>query len=429
MKARKSLDPSQAAVRSDNSFYSICLFGSQLACWYKPLIAISVVTSGSSGSAVMKRGVTPTVSLLLVGVCLAMSGGAVTSVTGDKSGRSYGRFSLCIASVFVRLFAADRSTQPAGASGRRMLQETDQSPTKSDSTEDSHDATLQRAPENSTDISNESPIAAADKSPDVSGSDTIKADESDAAATASEPDTTTLSSDADGKAGETSAGSEEDDIVNSGQAAASSGADQPDSHDSDGIVADDKQAADLTFDEALAQTALGAELSDPTPSSNTSSSNQSTSDDLTFDQAVAATNGTQSITEVIANSTQSSASELKALDPRAASPVRESLLPYVESANGSLSAAIQESDDASNATAASSRDGSTLNVTHWTGLANATVTKVGEELTKTATASTSLLDEVRIHASCYGSLNVTVVLAKPCQLRILFACISLRLSI
>lgn len=313
-----------------------------------------------------------------------------------------------------------------------MLQESDQTSADVEPTEGLQDSTQQDTPAEATETSSNSLNSATDNTPDVSEPDATeskdteagkaeegegeaaKAEEAagEAADAAPKPDSDTLSPDADSKEGETSSSSasasrqlpevnsassaqsmqnEEDDMAssNDGQAAAASDTNRPESDE------DDSQAAGLTFDEALAQSALGAELSDPTPpSSSSSSGNLSTSDDLTFDQAVAATNGTQSITDVIANSTQSIASELKAVDPREMSPVLESLLPSTESLNGSLSAAIQEPEGASNATAASSGEDSYSNATDWTGLANTTFAKVGEELVKTANASVSTLDEV-----------------------------------
>ena len=318
-----------------------------------------------------------------------------------------------------------------------MLQESDQTPADAEPTEQLQHSAQQDTPADATETSSNSLNSATDNSPDVPEPDATdskdteagKAEEGEAAKAeeaageASEPDNATSSPDADNTEGETSAEessssastsrqlpevtsassaqsmqTEEGDMASSdeGQAAAASDTHRPESDVPTDTQVDDIQAAGLTFDEALAQSEVGAELSDPTPPSNSSSSsNQSTSDDLTFDQAVAATNGTQSITDVIANTTQSIASELKAIDPREMSPVLESLLPSTESLNGSLSAAIQEPEGASNATAASSGQDSHSNATDWTGLANATITKVGEELVKTANASVSMLDEVR----------------------------------
>lgn len=267
-----------------------------------------------------------------------------------------------------------------------MFQEPDQLLTEGGTEEDSRNSTQQSAPVNSTDTSDVILNTAADPMPDIPEPNATKYDGAGAASAASEPDTASLTG-AKGRAGETS--TEE----RSGQATASLAADQPKSDNLDAATAGDSQEADLTFSEALAQTALGAELSDGT-SSNTSRSNQSSSDDLTFDQALAATNKTQRITDAIANSTHSVVSQIKQADPRVMSPVLESLLPSTESLNGSLHAAVQESDGASNATAANSSDEGTLNATHWTGLAGAAVDKAGEALVKTANASTGLRDKV-----------------------------------
>ena len=322
-----------------------------------------------------------------------------------------------------------------------MLQESDQTPADAEPTEELQDSAQQDTPADTTETSSDS--SATDNTPDVSELDATESKDTEAgkakgaegeaakaeeaagqaAEAASEPDSATLSPDADDNKGESSAEessssastsrqlpevnsassaklmqSEEDDMASSdeGQAAAASDTARPDTDVPAGAQVDDSQAAGLSFDEASAQSAIGAELSDPTPPSNSSSSSsdQNSSDDLTFDQAVAATNGNQSITDMIANTTQSMASELKVIDPREMSPVLESLLPSIESLNGSLSAAIQEPEGASNATAASSGEDSHTNATDWAGLANATITKVGEELVKTANASVSSLDEV-----------------------------------
>ena len=307
-----------------------------------------------------------------------------------------------------------------------MLQKTDQTPAQLHTTEDSHEHTQQGAIVNATESSNDSTDTPTDETqPGAAKSGKAETD-GEAVQAASESENATLSPGADSKEGKTNAeessslsisrqrpelssASSTQSMQNkeasssAEQAAATSDADKskPDSSQADG-----SQAADLTFDEALAHTASGAELPDHTPPSSTSSSNQSTSDDLTFDQAVAATRGTQNITDVVANSTQSIASGLKPVDPRETSPVLESLSPSVESHNGSLSAAVQESKGTSNATAASSGEDSHLNGTHWTGLANATVTKVGEELIKSANASASLLNEVRHKLIVYLLLSV-----------------------
>ncbi|KAL3133511.1 hypothetical protein ABBQ38_007369 [Trebouxia sp. C0009 RCD-2024] len=281
-----------------------------------------------------------------------------------------------------------------------MFQDSDHLLTEGGTEGNSMESTQQSTPASSTDTSNVFLNTATDPTPEASKPNATKHEGAGAASAASEPDTATLT-DAEGRAGETSA------EKSSGQAAASLAADQPKSDIDDATAGDDSQEADLTFDEALAETALGAELSDRS-SSNTSSSNQTSSDDLTFDQALAAGNKTQHITDAIANSTHSIMSEIKHADPRAMSPVLESLLPSTESLNGSLRAAVQESEGASNATAANSSDEGTLNATHWTGLAGATVDKAGEALAKTANASTSLLDkDVLVNPSNSSLVNAT----------------------
>ena len=163
-----------------------------------------------------------------------------------------------------------------------------------------------------------------------------------------------------------------------------------------GPYTNDSAEASLTFDEALAQTAVGTELLNSTSGSNVSSN--STSNDLTFDEAVAATTGTQSVSDVIADSTQPASSELKAVDPRDVTPLLESQLPVVESLNGSLMAAIKESEAASNVTAGNDIDSNFLEEIKLTGVANTTASLLGDELTKTVNASEGSFDEVHIHA-------------------------------
>lgn len=314
------------------------------------------------------------------------------------------------------------------------MQEVDQGPAHVKTTEDSQEP-KQHAPVND---SLDTPTDETSVVPDASESEKPKAEEAEAKGKAeteseTESETVTLSPASDSNMGKTTAdessssGStsrqlpelssassnqslqEKKESSNAGQAAAMSDADKSESHVSASTQADDRQEADLTSDAALAKTASGAELYDH---SSTSSSNQSTSDDLTSDQAVAATDGTQSTTDVIANSTQNIVSDPKATDPRETLPVLESMLPSVESLNGSIRAAIQESEGASNATAASSGEDSYLNGTHWTSLANATVTKVGQELVKAANASTSLLHEVHNIPFLFSPL----LISQHCQL-------------
>ena len=321
------------------------------------------------------------------------------------------------------------------------MQEVDQTPAHVNTTDDSQESEQQDAPVNATESSSDSLDTSTNETsavPDASESEKPKAEEAEAEAKgeAEEPATVTLSPASDSNKGKTSADEsssfestsrqlpelssassnqslqEKKESSNAGQAAAMSDADKSESHVSASTQADDRQAADLTSDAALAKTASGAELYDHTPPSSTSSRNQSTSDDLTSDHAVAATNGTQSTTDVIANSTQNIASDPKATDPRETLPVLESMLPSVESLNGSIRAAIQESEGASNATAASSGEDSYLNGTHWTSLANATVTKVGQELVKAANASTSLLHEVHNIPFLFSPL----LISQHCQL-------------
>ena len=142
---------------------------------------------------------------------------------------------------------------------------------------------------------------------------------------------------------------------------------------------------DLTFDEALAQAASGKDLSDE--SGNTDSSDSTA--DLTFAEAVAATKGTESVSDVIANKTRASSSESN--DPTAATPVLESLLPSVESVNGSLSAAISESDTASSVNASSSSTSSSAESSTLVGTAAGAA---GQKLSEAADSSESLLNEV-----------------------------------
>lgn len=310
-----------------------------------------------------------------------------------------------------------------------MFQEPDQLPTEAESKKESPESTQQSSLAASTDTSSILVNSSADPTPGASEANATRSEGAEAAG--SKPKTVTLGSDAEEDADKTSAqegsgltsanrhqhasnnsmlqhgglsafepeepsGSahslhhEDNGTASSivGQATASQDADQPHANKLEQIVAEDSQGSNLTFDEALAQTALGAELSDGTPS-NTSSS----SDDLTFDQALAATNGTQGIKDVIGNSAHSIASHLKPTNPQGMSPVLESLLPSTESLNGSLHAALQESDGASNASAAHSLGESSLIATNWTGLAHATATAT-DALKKTVNASTSLLDQV-----------------------------------
>lgn len=191
---------------------------------------------------------------------------------------------------------------------------------------------------------------------------------------------------------------EEDDVASSlaDQAATASNATEGETSPA-GADIDNSPEAGLTFDEALAQTAASEEQLNSTSGSIVSSN--STSDDLTFDEAVAATKGTQSISDVIANSTQPASSELKALDPRDATPVLESHLPTVESLNGSLRAAIKESEAASNVTAGDGIDSTFLEEIKMTGIANTTASLLGEELTKTVNASEGSFDKVHTLAN------------------------------
>ena len=375
----------------------------------------------------MKRGLTLyTVSLLLVCFCLTSSGSATTSVTANKSGRKYLNHGGFTHGACCRVGAHYITCEDAGAAGRHMLQETNQSPAHVHTTEHSHESTQQAALVNATENSNDSKDTPTDETqPGAAKSGKAETD-GEAAEAASESESPTLSPGAESKEGKTNA--EESSSLSisrqrpelspasstqllqnkeaspsATQAAATSDADKSKPDSSASTQATDRQAADLTFDEALAQTASGAELSDHT---RPSSSNQSTSADLTFDQAVAANHGTQNTTDAVANSTKSIASGFQAIDSQEASPVLESLSPSVENFNGSLSAAIQKSKGASNATAASRGEDSHLNGTHWTGLANATVIKVGEELVKTANASTSLLNEVCNKLIVYLLLSV-----------------------
>ena len=141
---------------------------------------------------------------------------------------------------------------------------------------------------------------------------------------------------------------------------------------------------DLTFDEALAQAASGKDLSDE--SGNTDSSDSTA--DLTFAEAVAATKGTESVSDVIANKTRASSSDSH--NPTTVTPVLESLLPSVESMNGSLSAAISESDTASSGNASSSRSSSD----ELSSLVGTAAGAAGQKLSEAADSSESLLGEV-----------------------------------
>ncbi len=142
---------------------------------------------------------------------------------------------------------------------------------------------------------------------------------------------------------------------------------------------------DLTFDEALAQAASGKDLSDM--SGNTDSSDSTA--DLTFAEAVAATKGTESVSDEIANKTRASSSDSN--DPTTVTPVLESLLPSVESVNGSLSAAISEPDTASSVNASSS---STSSSNDLSSLAGTAAGAAKQKLSEAADSSESLLDEV-----------------------------------
>ncbi len=153
---------------------------------------------------------------------------------------------------------------------------------------------------------------------------------------------------------------------------------------------DNLQDDDLTFDEALAQAASGKDLSDV--SGNTDSIDSTA--DLTFAEAVAATKGTESVSDVIANKTQASSSDSD--DPTAETPVLESLLPSVESVNGSLSAAISEPDTASSVNASSSSTSSSDELSNPIGTAAGAV---GQKLSEAADSSESLLDEVCGHVT------------------------------
>lgn len=147
---------------------------------------------------------------------------------------------------------------------------------------------------------------------------------------------------------------------------------------------DKLQDDDLTFDEALAQAASGKDLSDESVSTDSSNSTA----DLTFAEAVAATKGTESVSDVIANKTQASTSDSD--NPTAETPVLESLLPSVESANGSLSAAISEPDPANSGNASSSSTSSSDELSSLVGTAAGAA---GQKLSEAADASESLLDK------------------------------------
>ena len=148
---------------------------------------------------------------------------------------------------------------------------------------------------------------------------------------------------------------------------------------------DKLQDDDLTFDEALAQAASGKDLSDESVSTDSSNSTA----DLTFAEAVAATKGTESVSDVIANKTQASTADSD--DPTAETPVLESLLPSVESVNDSLSAAISEPDPASSGNASSSSTSSSDELSSLVGTAAGAA---GQKLSEAADASESLLDKV-----------------------------------
>lgn len=145
------------------------------------------------------------------------------------------------------------------------------------------------------------------------------------------------------------------------------------------------QDNDLTFDQALAQATAGDELSDDP---NETSGNDSKGA-LTFDEALAATKGTESITDVIANSTQATSDSDNSTSE---TPVLDSLLPSAESVSDSLSTAFGEADDASSLTASSSNDTSSSGVL--SGLASSTVSAVSDKLSEATEASESLLQKV-----------------------------------
>ena len=136
---------------------------------------------------------------------------------------------------------------------------------------------------------------------------------------------------------------------------------------------------------------ISTSSSNSTDSSNRNSSQPS--DDLTFDEAVAATKGAHSISDVVANSTRNASSELKAVNPQDKAPVLESLLPSFETVNGSLNAASNKSETAGNVTAGSSIDRDTLQEIEMTGVVNTTASLLSQELAKTANATQSLPDE------------------------------------
>ena len=145
------------------------------------------------------------------------------------------------------------------------------------------------------------------------------------------------------------------------------------------------QDKDLTFDQALAQATAGDELSDDP---NETSGNDSKGA-LTFDEALAATRGTESITDVIANSTQATSDSDNSTSE---TPVLDSLLPSAESVSDSLSATFGKADDASSLTASSSNDTSSSGVL--SGLASSTVNAVSDKLSEATEASESLLQKV-----------------------------------
>ncbi|KAL0035833.1 hypothetical protein WJX77_004686 [Trebouxia sp. C0004] len=148
---------------------------------------------------------------------------------------------------------------------------------------------------------------------------------------------------------------------------------------------DNLQDDDLTFDKALAQAASGKDLSDETGNTDISDSTA----DLTFAEAVAASKGAESVSDVIENKTRASSSDSD--DPTAETPVLESLLPSVESVNGSLNAAISDSDTASSVNASSSSNTSSND--EMSSLVGTAAGAIGQKLSEAADPSESLLDE------------------------------------
>ncbi|KAL0021900.1 hypothetical protein WJX79_000435 [Trebouxia sp. C0005] len=149
---------------------------------------------------------------------------------------------------------------------------------------------------------------------------------------------------------------------------------------------DKSEDDDLTFDEALAQAASSSDLSDESGDTDSSDSTA----DLTFAEAVAATKGTESLTDVIANKTRASRSDSD--NPTAETPVLESLLPSVESVNDTVSA-IKESDEPDTASSLNASSSSTSGNDESGSLVGTAAGAVGQKLSEAADSSESLLDE------------------------------------